>query len=100
MTFLLVVPLLVMLTADPAFQAPFDSLSLAQDHSTRPAQRCLLGRMACHERGRRPSRMAPEEGLVPKSTVFANDLEAVSAESQSNQACSLKTFPNSATAGY
>lgn len=39
--------------------------------------------------------MAPEEGLVPKSIVFANDLGAVSSENQSNQACSFTTFPNS-----
>jgi hypothetical protein len=45
-------------------------------------------------------KLAPEEGLAPKSTVFANDLEAVSSDIQSNQACSLTTFPNSVTAGY
>jgi len=44
--------------------------------------------------------MAPEEGLVPKSTVFANDLEAVCSGIQTNQANSPTTVPNSATAGY
>jgi len=44
--------------------------------------------------------MAPEEGLAPRSNVFANDLEAVSAKNQSNQAYSLTTFRNSTAAGY
>jgi hypothetical protein len=44
--------------------------------------------------------MAPEEGLGPKSAVFANDFEAVSSKIQSNQAYLIATFPNSAAAGY
>jgi hypothetical protein len=44
--------------------------------------------------------VAPEEGLVPNIHCFANDLEVVSSEFQTNQAYSLTTMLNSSTTGY